>query len=374
MQAGCLMYTFLMEALCNEMPNEVKTKAIVLLKTAILGIKAEKRYMYLSSCLPTLLKRCATCENPKDASQEAFVQRLEALKDLALIFPQASKELDIEDEEERARDGGGDLETSPLSLAMFVLLAEQVPQKMFPYILPLCISPLRRVNVLMRSCYVLFCNAEVLPNVVNLADLAGGLEDPQVMTPSATSVLPCSRCRWHPKLLFRKFLDSLTSTDDVEHKARGLLFRNCSVAMRGFRWPARCELYLELIKSSRVDAVIGSVVLEATLSGEVQIIDAMDTLAAALNICRLVALTKTQQAEFIRQALQPGKHLDLEAMLAKISKQIDAEMKLLEHGDGSALATALSEASVNLEQMKRHRISMVAHLVSRVREILSDRV
>lgn len=38
-------YTFLMEALCNEMPNEVKTKAIVLLKTAILGIKAEKRYM-----------------------------------------------------------------------------------------------------------------------------------------------------------------------------------------------------------------------------------------------------------------------------------------------------------------------------------------
>lgn len=129
-------------------------------------------------------------------------------------------------------DGGGDLETSPLSLAMFVLLAEQagegsilwyicilwylhkdlefhvwwncgqfslliccvmaivvmlikghstrcgccseavddlwapkitsqVPQKMFPYILPLCISPLRRVNVLMRSCYVLFCNAEV---------------------------------------------------------------------------------------------------------------------------------------------------------------------------------------------------------------------
>lgn len=36
-----------------------------------------------------------------------------------------------------------------------------------------------------------------------------------------------------------------------------------------------------------------------------------------------------------------------EAMLAKISKQIDAEMKLLEHGDGSALATALSEASVS---------------------------
>ena len=35
------------------------------------------------------------------------------------------------------------------------------------------------------------------------------------------------------------------------------------------------------------------------------------------------------------------------AMLAKISKQIDAEMKLLEHGDGSALAAALSEASVS---------------------------
>ena len=125
-------YTFLMEALCNEMPNEVKTKAIVLLKTAILGIKAEKRYMYLSSCLPTLLKRCATCENPKDASQEAFVQRLEALKDLALIFPQASKELDIEDEEERARKKmQGKVMQSMVSSFLLKLL-----QKAFPILLP----------------------------------------------------------------------------------------------------------------------------------------------------------------------------------------------------------------------------------------------
>lgn len=513
-------YTFLMEALCNEMPSDVKTKAISLLKAAILGIKAEKRYMYLSSCLPTLLKRCSACDHDLDQ----FVERLEALKELALIFPQASKELDTEDEEERARkkmqgkvmqsmvsafllkllqkafpllmpvtaldlepatagseqrdklkllhgsgslveshvtclchlalaaakssprpmlalleemdlgdpqgDGGGDLEISPLSLAIFVLMAEQVPQKMFPYVLPLCISKLRRVNVLMRSCYVLLCNAEVTPNVVNLGDLAGGLEDPQVLPASpspcyaqrallvfarsaglvsgaALAALKSSTCRWHPKLLFRKVLDSLTSTDDVEHKARGVLFQNCSLAMRAFDWTPRSELYLEIINGSRIDAVIGSVVtlfkddwwsevtkthkesellelrlqllkvLEATLAGEVQIIDAMDTLTSALNICRLIALSKSQQADFMRQALcgtAKGKHLDLEAMLGKISQQIDAELKILDHGEGfPALAAALSEASVNLEQMKRDRITMVAHLVGRVREILSER-
>lgn len=512
-------YTFLMEALCNEMPSDVKTKAISLLKAAILGIKAEKRYMYLSSCLPTLLKRCTACDHGLDH----FVERLEALKELALIFPQASKELDTEDDEEKARkkmqgkvmqsmvsafllkllqkafpllmpvtaldlesatvaseqrgklkllhgsgfreshvtclcnlaqaaarsspramlalleemdlgdpqgDGGGDLEISPLSLAIFVLMAEQVPQKMFPYVLPLCISKLRRVNVLMRSCYVLLCNAEVTPNVVNLGDLAGGLEDPQVLPQASPSpcyaqrallvfaasatlfsgatlaALKSSTCRWHPKLLFRKVLDGLTSTDDVEHKARGMLFQKCSLAMRAFDWTPRSELYLEIITGSRVDAVIGSVVtlfkddwwsevtktqkesellelrlqllkvLEATLAGEVQIIDAMDTLTSALNICRLIALSKSQQADFMRQALHgtaTGKHLDLEAMLGKISKQIDAELKMLDHGEGTTLAAALSEASVNLEQMKRDRITMVAHLVSRVREILSER-
>mmetsp|Transcript_5514 Transcript_5514/g.12690 ORF Transcript_5514/g.12690 Transcript_5514/m.12690 type:complete len:108 (-) Transcript_5514:10-333(-) len=102
----------------------------------------------------------------------------------------------------------------------------------------------------------------------------------------------------------------------------------------------------------------------------------MDTLTSALNICRLIALSKSQQADFMRQALHgtaTGKHLDLEAMLGKISKQIDAELKMLDHGEGTTLAAALSEASVNLEQMKRDRITMVAHLVSRVREILSER-
>eukprot|EP00435_Cladocopium_sp_Y103_P059249 s406_g21.t1 len=336
-------YTFLMEALCNEMPSDVKTKAISLLKAAILGIKAEKRYMYLSSCLPTLLKRCTACDHGLDQ----FVERLEALKELALIFPQATKELDTEDEEEKARkkmqgkvmqsmvsafllkllqkafpllmpvtaldldlqarseqsgklkllhapgfreshvaclcnlaqaaarssprpmlalleeidlgdpqgDGGGDLEISPLSLAIFVLLAEQVPQQMFPYVLPLCISKLRRVNILMRSCYVLLCNAEVTPNVVNLGDLAGGLEDPQVL-PAAASPSPCYAQR--ALLVFaasaalfsgaklatlkRKVLDSLTSTDDVEHKARGVLFQKCSLAMRAFDWMPRSSL------------------------------------------------------------------------------------------------------------------------------------
>ncbi|CAK9040338.1 Hypothetical protein SCF082_LOCUS23488 [Durusdinium trenchii] len=499
-----------MEALCNEMPPFVKTKAILLLKAAILGIRAESRYMYLSSCLPTLLKRCTNFECPDQRSQDEFIERLRALADLALVFPKACREPpETDDEEERARkkmqgkvmqsmvssfllkllqksfptlipvtaldfedqrlkllhskayresnlevlcelgraaamssprpmvalleeidmgdpqgDGGGDLETSPLSLAIFVLLADQAPEKMLPHGLPLCISRLRRANILLRSSYVLLSNAELAPNVVNLGDLKS-LDDPQVL-PSAQSN-PCwaqrglrlfassiallkdaklselrsASCRWYPNLLFRRVLDSLTSTEDIEQKARGQLFGACSAAMRAFTWTCRCELYLEIIQGSRVDAVIGSVVtlfkddwwkevlartddlgdlrlqllkvLEATLSGEVQITDAMDTLTAALNICRLVALSKLPQAEILRQALRPGsgKHLDLEARLATISKQIDAELKMLEHG-ASPLAAALGDASVNLDQLKRDRITMVAHLVSRVREILAE--
>lgn len=66
-------------------------------------------------------------------------------------------------------DGGGDLETSPLSLALYVALQERAPERLAP--LPLCISPQRRANVLLRSAYVLLCHGEQVPNVVHLGDL-----------------------------------------------------------------------------------------------------------------------------------------------------------------------------------------------------------
>ncbi|CAJ1364461.1 unnamed protein product [Effrenium voratum] len=502
-------YTFIMEALCSKsLPSSVQLAAVRMLKTAILGIKAEKRYMY-SSCLPMLLKRCANCEEDShDAAQEDFIARLWALRDLASVFLAPCKEQDMDDEERSRKimqgkvlrsmvtafllkllqkafplllpvtaldlegspprlklltpefretnlealcalgrgaaeasprpmlhlleeielgdpqsDGGGDLETSPLSLAVFVLLAEVSAPSLVPFGLPLCISPARRANILMRSSYVLLCNGEAMPGVVNLADL-GSLDALDSMTSVKKSREPCWAqralflfghgaapllglaqselgsslgSRWYPGRVFRKILESLTSTPDVEQKARGQLFRITAKAMRSFPWPSRSDLYLEIINQSRIDAVIGSIVtlfkddwwrcfceapdgalkgqllavLKATLSGEVQIVDAMDTLTAALNMVRLVVLSKMPQAAPLKEALAD---FGLEAKLGNISKQIDAELGILAHESGttSALLQSLGSDMDSLAHTKRERIAMVAHLVSRLREILAE--
>ncbi|CAE6938393.1 unnamed protein product, partial [Symbiodinium sp. KB8] len=202
---------------------------------------------------------------------------------------------------------------------------------------------------------------------------------------------------------FQKLLETLTSCPNIEQEARGALFRSASAVLKFFDWPARFDLYLRVIQSSRVDAVIGSVVslfkddwwrrvsqssgemaeqrsqlmsvLTATLSGEVQIIDGMDTLTAALNILRLVALSKMPAGAFMRESLEKVP-LQLTAKLNNISKQIDAELSMLSHGAtgglSQELALAMGTEQVDLNQMKRDRINMVAHLVSRVREILSE--
>ncbi|CAE6926730.1 unnamed protein product, partial [Symbiodinium sp. CCMP2456] len=346
------------------------------------------------------------------------------------------EEIDLGDPE---GDGGGDLEISPLSLASFVLLAEHselgAHSQLMPYVVPLCFSPARRLNILMRSCYVLLSNADAAPGVVNLADI-GSLEDantasapsqrsgpahPQrglalfsqaaaplfevisAQSPKALSTLSGSSCRWHPERTFQKLLETLTSCPNIEQEARGALFRSASAVLKFFDWPARFDLYLRVIQSSRVDAVIGSVVslfkddwwrrvsqnsgemaeqrsqlisvLTATLSGEVQIIDGMDTLTAALNILRLVALSKLPAGAFMRESLEKVP-LQLTAKLNNISKQIDAELSMLSHGAtgglSQELALAMGTEQVDLNQMKRDRINMVAHLVSRVREILSE--
>eukprot|EP00928_Gymnodinium_smaydae_P025926 TRINITY_DN20510_c0_g1_i2.p2 TRINITY_DN20510_c0_g1~~TRINITY_DN20510_c0_g1_i2.p2 ORF type:complete len:145 (-),score=47.24 TRINITY_DN20510_c0_g1_i2:46-480(-) len=123
--------------------------------------------------------------------------------------------------------------------------------------------------------------------------------------------------------------------------------------------------------------------LLATLDGDIKIVDGMDTLTAALNIVRLVALAKSPAAAFLRESLRRNAKdsIDLDAMLKRISGQIDIEVGMLSRDTSSdpqanlaaELARQLGEAAdVNVEAMKRDRITMVAHLVARVRELLSE--
>eukprot|EP00933_Yihiella_yeosuensis_P081126 TRINITY_DN94675_c0_g1_i1.p1 TRINITY_DN94675_c0_g1~~TRINITY_DN94675_c0_g1_i1.p1 ORF type:complete len:505 (-),score=123.69 TRINITY_DN94675_c0_g1_i1:67-1557(-) len=388
------------------------------------------------------------CGIAKDAAALGCRPLLNLLEEMDLGDPQG--------------DGGGDLEVSPLCLASFVVLAEQgyatAHKRLVPQVLPICLSATRRANILLRTCFVLLSNCDAgAPGVVNLADLSGPVGDDPMeaasaagvdgdssrrspcyaqrglalfvsqavptlqlaakQSPGAFSALSSPHCRWHPGRTFRKVLESLAATPDIEQAARGAIFQSAASAMKVFGWSCRCQLYLDIVNSSRVDAIIGAVVtlfkddwwplvvekasmppgcslgeersqlvkmMNATLSGDVQIIDGMDTLTAALNIARLVALASSPAAAFLRNGLRKGSagSIDLEAMLNNISKQIDAELGLLGHEKSTAtngLSAELAEAmgavmgkDGNISDMKRERINMVAHLVSRVREVMSE--
>uniref|UniRef100_A0A7S4VG20 Uncharacterized protein n=1 Tax=Alexandrium monilatum TaxID=311494 RepID=A0A7S4VG20_9DINO len=114
------------------------------------------------------------------------------------------------------------------------------------------------------------------------------------------------------------------------------------------------------------------------------VVDGTDALAAAPSVARLVALAQPPVGPFVREALRKGgPGVDLDGMLAGVSKQIDFELGMLDKApgkDGSlsgeleqAMEQALGrpEGGVNLQEMKRDRITMVAHLVARVRELLA---
>jgi len=328
-------------------------------------------------------------------------------------------------------DGGGDLETSPLCLASFVCLLEVHGcwRELKPYVLPIGLSPARRLNILMRSSFVLLSNrgeasgagtqcwghsglALFARSVVPLLSVAAA------QTPQAYVSLHGPLCRWHPLRTFQAFLEALCSTPDIEREVRSCLFRKVQEAMRAFAWPCRFNLYLELIKKCRVDAVVGELVttfkedwwanvqaraakgeamqeernqmveiFKVNLSGSIQIIDGMDALTATLNIARLVALAGQPVGEILRSSLRKGgPGIDLDGMLKGISEQIDYELGLLKQREGKEdlggdlameLLSQLGEQggqakAADMLQMKQHRIEMVAHLVARVRELLSE--
>lgn len=390
-----------------------------------------------------------------EASAEALVFRrggdvlprgVEALCAAARLAAQASpepilallEEMDIGDP---TGDGGGDLELCALSLSSYLLLLETPGcwERLRPHVLPVVLSPARRLNVVMRSCYVLVANQSDAPEAVRFgvdADeavaaaprwmhrglmLFASVAAPLLATvagqcPKAVGGLSGPLCRWHPQRAFRSLLEALAAAGEIDREARGALYRAMRGAMRHFAWPCRFELYRDVIVKCRVDSIIGAIVtlfkddwwaqiqglspedrpalaqerqrlvevLKATLSGDLQIVDGMDTLTAALNICRLVALARAPAGATLRAALRRGggAGLDLAAMLGGVSQQIDFELKLLDSPSGAspadvaqrAIAEALGQAdgSVDVLAMKRDRIMMVAHLVSRAREVFAS--
>lgn len=529
------LYIFLLEALCSgELNSAGRVRGVAMLRDALLAMQEAKRHLFLSSCLPVLLKRCAptrptestsqllealrtfavtftpvSCGSSRDgpaavvqASVSAFLFKLlqstlpcvlqvesialdgqqaselpgdidrpatrkevpglpspgagerkvilrpsvnvpaEALQGLCRVAMDATASttgllalLEGMDVGDPTGDGGGDLEVSSLCLSALVCLLEEPGCcSMGPQVLPLVLSPARRLNVLMRSCFVLLSNRDE-PSSVSLADpcpMSSGpfaprwplrgldlfaraagpvLQEAALQTPRAFASLSGPLCRWYPERTFQALLEALASTENLERDARGALFYRIRDAMRRFDWPCRFALYRHIIDKCRVDSIIGAVVsmfkddwwlrvqaaaedhrslaeertrvveiLKATLSGDVQVVDGMDTLTAALNVARLVALAGGPVGAFLRSGLVAA-GVDLNVMLAGVSQQIDFELTLLDTPGcdgglaGELIAKAMGEAlgtgGVDLKAMKRDRISMVAHLVARVREVVA---
>lgn len=292
----------------------------------------------------------------------------------------------------------------------------------------------------MRSCSVLVANQQHSPEIIGLnhseptSDSGCGgswsqrglallttsaaplLRVAAGQTPHAYASLSGSLCRWYPQRTFQALLEALASASSIEREVRGALFRVIAEAMRAFSWQCRFELYLAIISKCRLDSVVGAVVtmfkddwwsrvrsqadggegvlaeergrlskvLKASLAGDLQIVDGMDTLTAALNVTRLVVLAGPPAGPFLRQGLRKGgPGIDLESLLVGISKQIDMELQLIDQdqsemtGPAAVLGRAMEEAldkaqgGVDSKEMKRDRITMVAHLVARVRELLA---
>lgn len=486
------LYTFVLEAECGtDLSWRAKLRGISVIKDALLRMSPEKRHMFVTSCLPALLK-AVSCP------QESWSELIEALRDLAMAFlPPAEEDLlvkvlrstvqtflfkvlekfygairvtltfgpagsatvadaaqklgesksfaftleDVPSDVHRAlatlvrdahacsdqlqgtledlplgdptSDGGGDLELSPLCVASLMCLPE-LHDWCDMQVLPLALSPMRRLNALMRCCYVLVSNRSAC-DVVDVVDPGAApssntsaasweLRGLALFVRCAAPLLRLSasqnpkvysslsdRCRWHPELVFRGLLEALTGTPNLGREVRGSLFHQIAAAMRLFDWPARFELYFGIIEHCRTDSVIGAVVvlfkddwwsrvsagpaacslndertrlvkvLKSTLSGGLQVIDGMDTLTGTLNIARLVVMTQAPFGNFMRAALGKGCTLDLDSLLAGVSMQIDFEMGLL----------GAREDGQDMREVKRQRIDMVAHLVARVRELLA---
>merc|ERR1712232_638258 len=126
-------------------------------------------------------------------------------------------------------DGGGDLETSPLCLASFVCLLEvhECWRELKPYVLPIGLSPARRLNVLMRSCFILMSNRGEASGAGTQCWAHSGfalfacaavplLRVAAAQTPQAYSSLRGPLCRWHPIQCFQTLLEALSSTPDIE--------------------------------------------------------------------------------------------------------------------------------------------------------------
>jgi len=179
-----------------------------------------------------------------------------------------------------------------------------------------------------------------------------------------------------------------------EDDTRVKLFSTWTALMQKVPYRPRVDYYVQIINTCKIDKLVGGVVtnarndwwdhfqhyaeakktseklefpilayqallmLQATLKGNIRIIDGMDTLVAGLNFARLIMMAP--KCKFMFPELLGTREVSyfdkpMEELLGNISKQIDCEME-----------------TVAKSEVEKERIQMVAHLVARVKELIPN--
>lgn len=334
---------------------------------------------YLLNILPKLLPKVGSYPECKPSFQhcESFSAVFSGIARLARKFIHAPPHYPYAKVD---GDGGGLEEATPLARAAFVYFTETTSLGPSWARIPRIFSAQRRYLVLAWVAIVMAKNG--------FRDIGF-----HVFMTLMCPLFPFVKEHILDAQFYIVLLEGINNLPDK--KCAPAIFSTWSACIRLLPFRRRFETYVTIIKTVKVDILVGGVVTNArndwweflrnpetrkpdskdqsdqkpalryialqliacTLDGSITIVDGMDTLMAALNFARLLLLSPECSfvlAELCGTENRTYFNKPLDELLGKVSSQVDFELQTAEN------------------EPVRERIQMVAHLVARVRELLVD--
>ena len=307
--------------------------------------------------------------------------------------------LDCTDPED---DGGGDLELSPISIAAFAYVAlvhggpVGKPQPIPPFV-----AAWRLADWCIKSGSLLGAFSEEYPHFAQLSLVlfsraAKYLVVAKDQNPEDFKTITPAVRRWSPEYIFPHLLDFICTDPTLSHSHRVHLFARMMLMVRCYDWPVRAELYMLILNKAKTDQGLGRLitcfkedwfeivsnakpeerkdadrqrvqkVLTSVLAGDLRLLDSMDVITSALNICKLGLKNKSLRDWFMDPSL------NLSKITKALASQVDAELGMINKD-----INEYKDKNPNIEPSQyllsqQLRIQLVADGVKRVRELISN--
>eukprot|EP01069_Polyplicarium_translucidae_P003653 Polyplicarium_translucidae@DN2373_c0_g1_i1.p2 len=319
-------------------------------------------------------------------------------------------------------DGGGQLEKTPLGMAMLAYLGlckldgscDLGDSQIFPCVM----SAHRLVAVCGRAAFVVMKNGAppvggditrrrlLLMGVEMSSRLLQFLELAQEMMPALfTSMHSLS---FKPEDIVAAVLEAVSLSQDIVKSHRKTVFAQMQAFTHMYQWPARFNMLHRIQTSTTSDAICGAItilikddwwteaksaarrndeqdmqanwlrlkqVLKFSLGGDVRACDGMDTITTCLNLLKLVLLS--DEMFFYHRLLlgaDQSQGMRVETLLKHISTQVDIEIRPSPQGDKQrAMRVQTPSGNFTLEEARKTRVELIAFLLAEVREVISHR-